>query len=107
MLHKTHIPLRVWFLAFYLVCTDKRGISAVQLSAQLGMTYKTAWYMLKRIRAAMGQRDKQHPLSGAIEFDDAYFGCPTAGKSGAEVQKRQRFLWDYLWMNMVIHIISR
>lgn len=37
---KTHMPLRVWFLVFYLVCVDKRGISAVQLSTHLGMTYK-------------------------------------------------------------------
>ncbi len=57
VLHRTHMPLTQWFLAFYLVSQDKRGISAVQLAAQLGTTYKTAWYMLKRIRAAMGQRD--------------------------------------------------
>ncbi len=80
VLHKTHMPLTQWFLAFYLVCQDKRGISAVQLSAQLGTTYKTAWYMLKRIRAAMGQRDKTHQLDGVIEFDDAYFGGPVTGK---------------------------
>ena len=42
VLHKTHMPLTQWFLAFYLVCQDKRGISAVQLSSQLGTTYKTA-----------------------------------------------------------------
>jgi len=36
--------------------------------------------MLKRIRAAMGQRDKSHQLSGIIEFDDAYFGGPVTGK---------------------------
>ncbi len=40
VLHKTHMPLTQWFLALYLVCQDKRGISAVQLSAQLGTTYK-------------------------------------------------------------------
>ncbi len=92
VLHKTHMPLRVWFLAFYLVCTDKRGISAVQLSAQLGMTYKTAWYMLKRIRTAMGQRDKLHQLSGEIEFDDAYFGGPTVGKKrGRGTEKAKVF----------------
>ena len=58
VLHKTHMPLTQWFLAFYFVCQDKRGISAVQLERMLGTTYKTAWFMLKRIRAAMGQRDK-------------------------------------------------
>ena len=46
----------------------------------LGTTYKTAWFMLKRIRAAMGQLHKIHQLNGVIEFDDAYFGGPTAGK---------------------------
>ncbi len=80
VLHKTHMPLTKWFLAFYLVCQDKRGISAVQLSSQLGTTYKTAWYMLKRIRTAMGQRDEKHQLNGVIDFDDAYFGGPAKGK---------------------------
>ena len=80
VLHKTHMPLTKWFLAFYLVCQDKRGISAVQLSTQLGTTYKTAWYMLKRIREAMGQRDKTHRLDGVIDFDDAYFGGPVRSK---------------------------
>lgn len=92
VLHKTHMPLSVWFLAFYLVCTDKRGISAVQLSVQLGMTYKTAWYMLKRIRAAMGQRDELYQLSGEIEFDDAYFGGPSVGKKrGRGTEKAKVF----------------
>lgn len=54
--------------------------TVVQLSAQLGTTYKTAWYMLKRIRTAMGQRDQSHRLDGVIEFDDAYFGGPVRGK---------------------------
>ena len=74
------MPLTQWFLAFYFVCQDKRGILAVHLEAMLGTTYKTAWFMLRRIRIAMGQRDKTHQLNGVIEFDDAYFGGPTAGK---------------------------
>ena len=93
VLHKTHMPLTQWFLAFYLVCQDKRGISAVQLSSQLGTTYKTAWYMLKRIRSAMGQRDKKHQLSGVIEFDDSYFGGPTVGrKRGRGTEKAKVFV---------------
>lgn len=42
VLHKTRMPLTQWFLVFYFVCQDKRGISAVQLKAMLGVTYKTA-----------------------------------------------------------------
>ena len=52
VLHKTHMPLTQWFLAIYFVCQDKRGISAIQLEKMLGTTYKTAWFMLKRIRIA-------------------------------------------------------
>ncbi len=93
VLHKTHLPLTKWFLAFYLVCVDKRGISALQLSRQLGMTYKSAWYLLKRIRAAMGQRDAKHQLEGVIEFDDAYFGGPVRGKKrGRGTEKAKVFV---------------
>lgn len=93
VLHKTHLPLTKWFLAFYLVCVDKRGISALQLSRQLGMTYKSAWYLLKRIRAAMGQRDAKHQLEGVIEFDDAYFGGAVRGKKrGRGTEKAKVFV---------------
>ena len=80
MFHKTHMPLTQWFLAFYFVCQNKRGISAVQLAVMIETTYKTSSFMLRRIRTAMGQRDEAHQLHGVIEFDDAYFGGPTAGK---------------------------
>lgn len=93
VLHKTHMPLTQWFLAFYFVSQDKRGISAVQLAAMLGTTYKTAWSMLRRIRIAMGQRDETHQLCGVIEFDDAYFGGPTTGKKrGRGTEKMKVFV---------------
>ena len=93
VLHKTHMPLTLWFLTFYFVCQDKRGISAVQLAAMIGTTYKTAWFMLRRIRTAMGQRDKILHLHGVIEFDDAYFGGPTAGKKrGRGTEKAKVFV---------------
>lgn len=95
VLHKTHMPLRQWFLAFYLVCQDKRGISAVQLSSQLGTTYKTAWYMLKRIRAAMGQRDKSTNSAVLSNLTIPTLVGLRWGKNGGVAQKKQRFLWHY------------
>ena len=62
VMHRTHLPLTVWFWAIYLCATDKRGISAVQLSRTLGICYESAWYLLLRIRAAMGQRDEKYVL---------------------------------------------
>lgn len=93
VLHRSHVPLTKWFLAFYFVSQDKRGVSAVQLCFMLGVTYKTAWYMLARLRTAMGQRDAGHKLSGVIEFDDAYFGAPTQGKKrGRGTEKAKVFV---------------
>ena len=80
IMHRSHLPLTKWFLAFYQVTQDKRGISAVQLSKNLDVTYKTAWYLLYRIRKAMSQRSGAYLLSGIVEFDDAYIGGPTVGK---------------------------
>ena len=55
VLHTTHMPLTQWFLAFYfIICQDNRGISAVQLVVMIRTTYKTAWFMLRHIRTAMG-----------------------------------------------------
>lgn len=93
IMHRTHAPLTKWFLAMYLVSIDKRGISAVQLQYQIGVTYKTAWYMLKRIRESMKNRDDSHQLEGVIEFDDAFFGGPTVGKKrGRGTEKSKVFV---------------
>ena len=77
VMHRTHLPLTVWFWVIYLCATDKRGISAVQLSRTLGICYESAWYLLHRIRAAMGKRDEKYELSGIVEMDDGYVGRVT------------------------------
>ncbi len=83
VMHRTHLPLTSWFWAMYLCATDKRGISAVQLKKALDICYESAWYLLVRIRSAMGQRDQKYLLSGLVEMDDAYVGGSTHdGKRG-------------------------
>lgn len=88
VLHRTHLPLTVWFWAIYLIARDKRGISATQLSCELEIAYSSAWYLLHRLRKAMGQRDQDYVLSGIVELDDAYFGAPKSnGKRGRGTEK--------------------
>lgn len=83
VMHRTHLPLTTWFWAIYLCANDKRGISAIQLSNFLEICYDTAWHLLDKIRAAMGQRDSLYTLSGLIEMDDGYLGGPgNNGKRG-------------------------
>lgn len=93
VMHRSHLPLTKWFLAMYFMSQDKRGISAVRLSQVIGVTYKAAWYLLARLRRAMGQRDDTHILGGTVEFDDAFFGGPTKGKKrGRGTEKAKVFV---------------
>jgi transposase-like protein len=80
--HKTRTPLQKWFWAIYLASQDKGGVSAMRLSKQLELGYKTAWAMLHKIRKAMAQRDNGYTLSGFIELDDAFFGGAAKGRRG-------------------------
>jgi transposase-like protein len=88
VMDRTHLPLEKWFWAIYLVCTDKRGHSALQLSKEIQISYKSAWHMLHRIRKAMMERDWDYSLTGFVEADEAFFGAPThGGKRGRGTEK--------------------
>jgi transposase-like protein len=88
VMHRSHLTLRIWFWAIFLVSKDKRGYSAAQLSRELDLSYKTAWFLLQRIRSSMGQRDEKYSLSGIVELDDTYFGKATrGGKRGRGTKK--------------------
>jgi transposase-like protein len=70
----SHIPLNKWLLAFYLLCSSKKGMSAHQLHRTLGVTYKSAWFMAHRIREAMTQPPFSERLRGTVEVDETYIG---------------------------------
>jgi transposase-like protein len=71
--HDTHLPLTKWFLATYLLCESKKGMSACQIQRTLGISYKTAWYLCHRIRAAMLEVAPE-PMDGTVEIDETYVG---------------------------------
>jgi transposase-like protein len=77
----THLPLEKWFAATLLLCEAKKGMSACQVQRTLGVSYKTAWYLCHRIRAAMVQVDKPM-LDGKIEMDETYIGGKDKGSLG-------------------------
>ena len=76
ILHKSPIPLRKWFIAIYIFSSHKKEISSLQLHRGLGVTPKTAWFMLQRIRANFDVKlfDK---LTGIIQADERFIGGKT------------------------------
>lgn len=78
VLQDSKLPLWKWFLAIYMMCESKKSISANQLKRMLGVSYKTAWFLCHRIRAAMVE-DSPSWLKGTVEMDETYLGGRTDG----------------------------
>lgn len=75
----SHLPLEKWFLATLLLCEAKKGMSACQIQRTIGVSYKTAWYLCHRIRAAMREADRPM-LDGKVEMDETYIGGKSRGR---------------------------
>jgi transposase-like protein len=82
---RSHVPLQKWLYAMYLLVTSRKGISSLQLSKEIGITQKSAWFVLHRIREACGK--ELGMLRGTVEVDETYVGGVEASKHEA---KRQR-----------------
>jgi transposase-like protein len=81
----SHIPLRKWLMAFALLCSAKKGISALQLQRELDLgSYRTAWHLAHRIRHAMSQEPLAGLLKGTVEADEAYIGGKPRPEFGGE-----------------------
>ena len=72
--HDTHLPLETWFMAVLLLCEARKGMSANQVKRTLGVSYKTAWYLCHRIRAAMKEAERPM-MDGTVEVDETYIGA--------------------------------
>jgi transposase-like protein len=84
----SHIPLNKWLLAFYLLCSSKKGMSALQIQRMLKVSYKTAWFMCHRIRWAMGEPAFTEKLSGVVEADETYVGGKNRNRKRQDRQKK-------------------
>ena len=84
----SHIGLHKWLLAFFLLCSSKKGMSAHQLHRMLGVTYKSAWFMAHRIRYAMEQPPFARPLEGVVEADETYVGGKERNRKRQDKQKK-------------------
>ncbi len=77
IMERSHVPLHKWLLATHLMAASKKGMSAKQIERMLGVTYKTAWFLMHRIREAMDGASGTGPLGGpeaVVEADETYVG---------------------------------
>lgn len=87
---RSHIPLHKWVYAMYLLVTARKGISSMQLAKEIGVTQKSAWFMLCRLREACGGNDGIDKLRGEVEIDECFVGGLEANKHEHKKRKAGR-----------------
>ena len=88
----TKLPLVVWFLAIYLITQEKNGISILELSRHLGISYNATWRLKHKLMQAMKERDDQKPLNGYVQVDDVYWGGVQQGRRGRGAKGKRPFV---------------
>ncbi len=83
----THVALRKWFIAIYIFTSHKKGISSHQLAKDLGITQKSAWHLLHRIRFAFGSGEPEQ-LQNTVEVDETYVGGKAKNMHQSERERK-------------------
>lgn len=105
---RSHVPLHKWLAATYLMMASKKGMSALQISRMIGVTYKTAWFLCHRIRESL-RESHPGPLGGEgkiVEADETYVGGKDKNRHLSK-QKGKSFRSQSIEKEPVVSLVER
>lgn len=88
--HGSKIPVRIWLLVIFEMCASKNGVAAREIERKYGLTAKTAWFLLHRIREAMKQEPLAGLLSGVVQADETFVGGEPKNRHARDERERVR-----------------
>lgn len=111
LFENTKIELQKWFLSIWIVTAHKKGISSLQLHRDIGVTQKTAWFMLQRIRNCF-KSENNYNLQGLVEVDETYIGGKDTNRQKSKRRGKQDVKTPILGMverggNIIANIIDK
>ena len=92
VMHSSKTPTQNWIVTLYYVLTARKGVSAMQLSKELGVQYRTAWYLLQRVREACASGTFK--LSNVVEIDETYIGGKERNKRLSKKSRIERVAYE-------------
>lgn len=90
ILEESKLPLHKWLMCMYLLATSRKGISSIQVSKELGITQKSAWFPCHRIREVW-MKDKKEKLAGIVEVDETFIGGKKSNKHFSKKLDKGKF----------------
>jgi transposase-like protein len=107
---RSKVPLNKWLLAVQLLSSSKKGMSAHQIHRMLGVTYKTAWFMMHRIRESMVPDTDSEPMGGKgkiVEADETYLGYQNNPEPSPQRQGRPYKFAKHAPKRAVVSLVER
>lgn len=106
---RSHVPLHKWLHAMYMLVTARKGISSLQLAKELGVTQKSAWFLLHRLREAIGKDLEK--LRGEVEIDETFVGGLESNKHATSKKHLKRYVNEFVFRlnagNVKRHTLER
>ncbi len=107
MFDDTKMPLQKWFMGIYIVASHKKGISSHQLARDLGITQKSAWFMLHRIRYTFGHDNFNEEMGNTVEIDETFIGGKRSNMHSFKRKELKQMGGGYMNMTPVFGMLER